>query len=115
VIEANRIQFRYSVIAIASNVVLEFLDQAGNVTKYGSIVSKLSLWQKISLEEMPMNARTCSSTSQSGPAYNPEKHAHKRLIGLYLPSIFVPKVLRSCLRGWVFLSPIAFGLHDVEN
>ena len=58
-IEANRIQFRYSAIAIASNVVLEFSDQAGNVAKYGSIVSKLSLWQKIGLEEMPMNARTC--------------------------------------------------------
>ena len=42
-IEANRIQFRYSAIAIASNVVLEFSDQAGNVTKYGSIVSKLSV------------------------------------------------------------------------
>lgn len=35
-IGANRVKFRYSVIAIASNVWLEFLDQAGDITRCGA-------------------------------------------------------------------------------
>lgn len=42
-IEANHVKLRYSVIAIASNVVLEFLVKAGDIARYGAIVSKLIL------------------------------------------------------------------------
>lgn len=50
-LEADRIQFRYSVIAIASNIVLKFLDQAGDVTEYGARVSKMNpLWYRKSIQ-----------------------------------------------------------------